>query len=353
MSQSAAQIVHESEAQRQYVRVRLPAKVTLNGDTYALRDLSSGGLAIVDVKGSFEKGQVLSLDLALPFQDFTLDSQLEAQVQNYDASAKTVGVRFINLTKQQISLLNHVIKSFIAGDVVDSSDILNVVARDNFVRVRRQDGATSAAPQVGRQILPLLFIVLLGLIGAYIIGNSVYQSAFIVKASDGVVEGTVLNFTSTATGVYQSSLTKETLSIKPGDVIGTIQQDDGMSVPLTSACECFVFSAPVKTGQRVATGETLMTLVPVDGKQTVKIRIDNSSVQRLKMTSIPTISIAGDDIDRSGRIVEIKSSLAQAETAAPATAEAQLPYSYIVIQPDQKIPADMIGRPAQVEFKTP
>jgi alginate biosynthesis protein Alg44 len=353
MTQSSPQIVHESESQRQFVRIRMPAKVGMNGEIYALRDLSSGGLAVLDVDGTFEKGKVVSMELILPFNDFTLDVQLEAQIQNFDAPNKTIGARFINLSKQQISLLNHVIKSFIAGDVVEGGDILSVVARDNFVRVRKQDGSSSetAAPKLSRQAIPLFFIVLLGVLGALTIGNSVYQSAFTIKTPDGVVEGETVNLTSTQDGHFKSSLAEGAISVKTGEVVGTISTVFGKEIPVSSPCDCFIFETLAKDGEQVKAGQALATLAPTDGDPIVKVQMDTVTVQRLKMSAIPTISIAGDAFDRTGRIIEIKSSLS-GNSNSTAIAGFQAPFVNVTIRANQRIPADLIGRPAQVTFKT-
>lgn len=352
MTQTAPQIVHESEAQRQFVRIRLPAKALVEGEVYALRDLSAGGLAILDIEKKYNKGAVLSIELILPFGDFTLDIRLEAQVQNYDAAEKVLGARFVNLSKQQVSLLNHVIKSFIAGEVVESGDLLNAVARDNFVRVRKQNAAEEAAtPNFRRQILPLILIVAAGAIGLLIIASSVYKSAFTFGAADGVVEGEIVALEAAEGGVYKSALLPGTVTVKQGDVIGAVTTPLGGTSIVASPCECFVFESLAETGARVRAGQSIVRLVPVDSEPRIKIRIDNIEIQRINMSSRPTISIAGDDLLRTGRVVDIRSSLA-GRVEATGLEALQPPFSYVTIQAEQKIPASLIGRPVQATFTT-
>jgi len=130
------QITHESETQRQFIRLQLPAMVKINDNRFTIKDLSSGGMAIRDIGKDFKKGQNLDIILILPFADFSLDIELKAEILYIDQKTKTAGCRFIDLKQNQTSILNHVVRSFIAGDLMNGDDIINVVSRENFVNVR-------------------------------------------------------------------------------------------------------------------------------------------------------------------------------------------------------------------------
>jgi hypothetical protein len=122
MNAQAPKIVHESEAQRQFIRLKLPARATLGGIQYQVNDLSAGGLSLLSVQTPPKAGEKFPLELTLPFQDYSMDVQLEAEVEHYDADQKMLGCRFVNLNASQLSVLNHVLRAFIAGDVVAAGD---------------------------------------------------------------------------------------------------------------------------------------------------------------------------------------------------------------------------------------
>lgn len=61
------QIVHESETQRQFVRLQMPAQIQVDNVRYNIKDLSSGGLGIKDLLPTSKKGTTLDIDLILPF----------------------------------------------------------------------------------------------------------------------------------------------------------------------------------------------------------------------------------------------------------------------------------------------
>src|SRR4051812_13042787 len=115
-SATAPQVVHESETQRQHVRLPLPARAEIEGKDHEIKDLSSGGVAVRDVAGTYARGQRLPLRLKLPFGSFSMDINVESEVQHFNAKDKVVGCLFINLSADHIALLNYVLKAFIAGD---------------------------------------------------------------------------------------------------------------------------------------------------------------------------------------------------------------------------------------------
>lgn len=353
MSETVEQIVHESEAQRQFVRVHLPAQVEFEGAIHNVRDLSTGGIGILNVEKSYAKGSIVEFKLVLPFGEFSLDISLEGQVQYYNAENKVLGARFANLSKQQISLLNHVIKSFISGDVVASGDILNVVGRDNFVRVRKQgDTGQNNAPSVLRQAMPLFFIALLGVIATLFVGSNIFENMFMVKAETAVVEADSVTVDSTAAGRFQAATAVSGTTAKVGDVLGTIYPVGGAAaVKVTSPCNCYVYRSIVKDGQTVAANAPIAALVPVTSHPTVAVRMTPAEAQNLKMSNMVTISVAGSELEQTtGQITEIQSSLAS-QSADPVAA-LQPPYVTVKIRPDTKLPVDLTGRPAQVRFKT-
>lgn len=352
MTTNSPQIVHESEAQRQFVRIQMPAKVEHNGKLHGIRDLSTGGIAILDVEGSVQKGAILPIKLLLPFQDFTLDINIDAQVQNYDEADRAIGARFTNLSKQQVSLLNHIIKSFIAGDVVESGDLLNVVARDSFVRVRKQVEEAPVAPNFARQALPIFIIALLGFAGALLIGRNVFESAFTVHSTNAVVEGDVIKISSASAGRFETALKPETIKVKTGETLGIVKDVNGTARTLSSPCDCYVLKAPSAKDIAVLANNDIITLAPVDSLPTVTVQLDTASVQSIKMASAVTISIAGDDADRAGVVVDITSSISESNQAQVATGAALQPYATIKIKAEQRIPVELIGRPAQVTFST-
>lgn len=367
MATNEQQIVHESEAQRQFVRIQMPAKAELNGSEYAVRDLSSGGIGLLDVTGDYRKGQTLEIVLNLPFNDFALDVRLEGQVQNFDSKTKVLGCRFTNLTTRQISLLNHVLKSFIAGDVIASGDIINVVSRDNFVRVRNQK---SAAPVDGknlivRQIVPMAAIGVLALLALFVIGGNIFEGTALVKSANAVVTADVVTVRTATDGIVTTLLAKDAVTVDRGAALASVSssgaagssvgptQPTAGSTQLTSPCDCFVARRYAEEGTFITAGSPIVSLIPKDAQAWVSVTMDMQDIQRLSVDDRAVVEISGANVKVSGRVAQIESNTGPFAAAAFGAVAGQslLPGAVVKIKLDQKVPIDLIGRPAQVTFQ--
>lgn len=357
MSQiTAPQIVHESEAQRQHTRLPLPARAIIKGEDYGVRDLSSGGLGVSGITGDFACGNTLDITLRLPFGTFSLDLNLQGEVQHYNPADKLLGCNFVKLTTEQLALINHVLKAFLAGDVVASGDLLNVASRDSFVKARKQSPSIVGAPPVfdiKRQIPGLVVMGVLGLIAAYIIGGNIYDSAFILKSTDAYVSAQILEVNAPAKGTFTLALAPGASTVEAGQVIGEIvdsRAGPSPSIRVVSPCNCQVVRMNVNDGQFVSPETSLMSLTPSDVKPIVVATIEPVSAGRIKTDSKAIITIAGTQKEFSGRVTRMKSGLAD-ESVNTQPGYVPKPV-FVTITPDQPLPADLADVPARVVFTT-
>lgn len=288
MNNAVQQTVHESETQRQYVRVPMPVRALINGRSFEVKDLSSGGIGITGIKGEFEKGGTLPLTLVFPFSDFALDLKLDTQIQNYDPRAQLLGVRFIDLTPAKISLVNNVIRSFIAGEVVSANEMLEISKRDDFVKIRQQKNDNAAQPvQLGQNLIPMAMFGLLGLAATYLIALNIYASIFVVASNLGVVKA-------------------ETLPLSPA----------------------------------------VMELVKPDAVPYVEIFLPPAQAERLSINDRASVKVIGEDADFEGVIREIIFDEAQ---LANAQSQASLMIK-VIIEPTETLPHALIGKPVKTTF---
>lgn len=355
MSQAAAsQIVHESEAQRQHVRLPLPARAIIKGQEYDVRDLSPAGMGIRGITGAYERGTILAVTLRLPFGTFTLDLSLQGEVQHYNEAEKLLGCHFTNLTTDQLALINHVLKAFLAGDVVASGDLLNVASRDSFVKTRRQNGpaVAGAAPgfDIRRQIPGLAIMGVLGLIAAYVIGGNLYESAFVLKSTDAYVSTRLVTVDAPAEGTFKLALPVDTALVEAGQVIGTVTARDETLPPaqIVSPCHCQISRIQANDGEYVAAGAPVVSLASADLKPVITATIEPVSASRIKSDSKAIITIAGTQRKFSGRVTGMTSGLAsQTPNASLGFVPAPV---FVTITTDQPLPADLANIPAQVVF---
>ena len=360
MTQAAPQIVHESETQRQFIRLQLPAMADIQGKRYSLKDLSSGGVAIRDIGQNLKRGDMLPMDLILPFQDFSLDVSLNAEVQYYDKKLNVAGCRFVNLNAGQVSILSHVVKAYISGDIVGGPDILNVVARDNFVSVRQHKSQqdVSTLDKIRHYITyGVIGLVALGL-AAFIFLN-VFERAFILTSPNGVVRTESFEISSAAPGVFSMALPEGVMAVEKGQVIGRIETNLTGQAPADSAdtaapalqikspCDCFIAETYAANGQYRAQGMPLMRLIPQKGNITITTLVPMQDSHKIKIGSMVVMTVAGTGQEISGTVSDIRAS---DKPVVPDGMNTSVAASLITIKPDTAISLDHIGRPVLVEF---
>lgn len=97
-SQVNANVVHESEAQRQHARVKIPAKLRFfNSDRTPTEarviDLSAGGLAFTATQ-PLTVGQVHKGRLQFVIDNLGLAMDVELQIRSYDRQSGRTGCQF-------------------------------------------------------------------------------------------------------------------------------------------------------------------------------------------------------------------------------------------------------------------
>lgn len=139
-------VVHESEAQRQHARVKIPDKLRFFGPDRTpvdarLIDLSAGGLSFNAGQVLLKVGDVHKGRLQFLIDNLGLAMDVEIQIRSFDRQTGRTGCQFQNLEPQDISTLRHLITSHLSGDIVTMGDVLATLQRDNFTKARKlKDG---------------------------------------------------------------------------------------------------------------------------------------------------------------------------------------------------------------------
>ena len=341
----ANQIIHESETQRQFVRLQLPATAKIGDNRLTVKDLSSGGLALRDVGKAFKKGQILDMTLILPFAEFSLDIDLKIEIQYIDKKTDTAGCRFTDLTQNQTSILNHVVRSFVAGDVVGADNILHVVSRENFVNIRKhnEDHTPTPTEQIKTYVIYGLIASAIIALSSFIIGN-IMEKMFVVKTSTAQVYVETINITASASGLYMPALPEGVKMTKTGQLIARIQHPKTKEFTnITSPCDCYIAQENILPDQYISQDSPLFNLIPKNQQAFIKADIEMKNVHKL---DIGTKALA----DISGIKKPIKGQISNIIVNQNALSLSTAPTATIYITPEEKISVGMMGRPAFVEF---
>ncbi|MBF8721482.1 MULTISPECIES: PilZ domain-containing protein [Pseudomonas] len=361
-----ANVVHESEAQRQHVRVRIPAKLRYldrNRETHDVKvdDLSAGGLSFHTNK-PLNVGDVLRGRLQFTVDNLGLSMDVEFQVRSYQSNGRT-GVQFQNLEPRDVATLRHIITTFLSGEMIDVGGVLSTLQRDNFTKARKQKDNGSGLSAFGRlrAVTVSLGVFVVGVAAFGFIAKSLYGMYFVSHAEAGVVAVPTTNVTMPRDGTVQSLVESGGQVVKGAPLASFSTSmldmlkghlDDSQLEPakveelfgkqlsgtLTSPCDCVVSRQLVNDGQYAAKGQPIFQLIPRTSNPMIEARFSYRQFDQVKPGTRVQFQIAGEDDVRTGQIV----------SSANLNSEDLASDIRVQIKPDGALPAELAGRPASV-----
>lgn len=360
-------VVHESEAQRQHARVRIPAKLRFldaqrQVHEVKVEDLSAGGLSF-HAKQPQSVGDVLRGRLQFVVDNLGLSIDIEFQVRSYNPDNGRIGAQFQNLEPRDIATLRHIITSHLSGELISIGDVLSTLQRDNFTKARKQKDGGSGLSAFGRlkAVTVTLGVFVVGVAAFGFVAKSLYGMYFVSHAEAGVVavpttnitmprDGTVSSLVESggpiAKGAPLASFTTSMLDMLKGNLEDAqlepakIEELFGkqLSGTLTSPCDCVVARQLVDDGQYAAKGQPIFQLIPRTTNPMVEARFSYRQFDEVKPGTRVNFQVAGEDEVRTGQIVS-STSLNSEDLSSDIRVQ---------IKPDSSLPAELAGRPASV-----
>lgn len=359
-------VVHESEAQRQHARVKLPAKIRFLGKNREvaeqnLLDISAGGFSYDASKIPVQVGDHHKGKLLFAIDNLTLAIDVEFQVRSADNGR--VGCQFHNMKPREITTLRHLITAHLSGELVSVGELLTTLQRDNFTKARK-DKTGAAGMGALRRLRAVTFSLALFLVGLAAFGfifKSVYGLYFVTHAQSGMVSVPAMQVTMPREGTVQSLVGADgqidkgapiaTFSASMLEMLkGHLDQEQinpanveslfgkQMKGTLTSPCDCTVARQLVADGQFASKGQAIFQLVPRDSQATIEARFPYSKFNEIKPGLRVSFQVAGETELRRGKI--ISSRLSDGDNLSSDIR--------VQIQPDQALDSALAGRPVEV-----
>ncbi|WP_285426501.1 PilZ domain-containing protein [Pseudomonas sp. efr-133-TYG-103a] len=362
-------VVHESEAQRQHARVKIPAKLRLlNGQPNAplvrVEDLSAGGLSYVAPAGQRPSvGEVIKGRLQFLIDNLGLAMDVELQVRAIDSTTGRVGCQFQHLEAQDIATLRHLITSHLSGEIVSMGEVLATLQRDNFTKARKNKDTGSGMSAFGR-LRAVTFsagIFIVGLAAFGFVAKSVYGMYFVSHSTSGLVsvptmdvtmprDGTVTSLVApdgqVAKGAPLASFNTSMLDVLKGNLDpdemqpAKIEELFGRQLAgtLTSPCDCIIGKQLVANGQYAAKGDVIFQMVPRNVAANIDARFTYRQFADVQPGARVNFQVAGEEGTHSGKIVS-------STALSPADLSSDL---RVQIQPDESLSSTLAGRPVEV-----
>ncbi|MGL4315620.1 MAG: PilZ domain-containing protein [Pseudomonas sp.] len=327
---SNSNVVHESEAQRQYARLKLPAKIVYRSpqgqDLEApLLDLSAGGFSFEPNFGLLSEGQHLRGKLMFEIEGIGFSMDVEFQVRSL-IGGKRVGCEFHNLKPREISALRYLISGFLSGELVTVGDLISTLQRENFTKARNNKGDGPVSPLARLRALGLsLVILLVGVSACSYVLYQLYDIYFVTHADSAQVmvpgqqvsmprEGSVQSLVkvgdTVAKGAPLATFSATMLDALKGVLPEAEMTPDNLERlfsksfqgTLTSPCDCRVVAQLVGDGQMAVKGTAVFTLAPADSVATVEARFPYRTFDELQPGTQVSFLVGGESEPRSGVI---------------------------------------------------
>lgn len=345
---AASNLVHEADAQRHHVRVKLPAKIEIDGKLYAMSDWSTGGAQVklpADAdKAVFADGKVHKARLVFDIDGFSIVVPMMVELRHVEnkTDGGFMGLRYIDMTQEQIVIMQHLVSSYVTGTLTSVDEIIHVMSRNNFTKARqipKREEKLTAGEQVSllfkKIAVPLVSVLLL----AYVF-FAIFEQNYIVNAEKAVVTGSSMALISPAGGVVNFQDLNNGDMVKKGDILMTILSDAGTTTGIDSPCDCVVEERAVDAGTMIGKGNIVLRLIPLDAPLRIEAYVPYDEAIRISKGQTASVRLPGAQGEYSGTISAITIGT-QAEARAKVT-----------IEPSETLPSGLVATPVSVKINT-
>lgn len=365
-------VVHESETQRQHVRVRLPGFVEfdLGGARQRARlfDVSAGGCGFELPRNGLRTGQTLAGTLLVSSEPVGFTLPVKMQVRTADPNSGRVGVRFQDIGPRESGALRQLISSTLAGETVTVGDVMRSANHGSYTRPRAAKAPAAQEQGFGGRLRALVVSLVALTLGVTAFGyalKQIHHILFVTSASAGKVAGPVYTVSMPREGMFFSLVPEDGL-VKKGAAMASFEAPvldlvRGQSLAanlsseqlnkmmsqtvkgtITSPCDCRVQAQFVANNQYAGRGEPLFELVPRELQNPyvmAKFRFDQ--MDKVAPGTTVRFRVTGDKQERGGKIAQLR---------VPNSAENTVGGDVIaMIEPSEPLPPDLVNRPAAVD----
>lgn len=363
-------VVHESETQRQYVRVQIPARLRVQDEngasvTHKVRDVSMGGCSFNPDGHTYRVGQHLSGAIHLSLEGIGITVPMKLVITRADSDS--CAAEYEELSPNATASLRQLISAYLSGEVVSADDVLHTVSRDNFSAPRKPKNSVRTAANHSRAFLGTAASFAVGLVALAYVASELYGLLFVTSSSVAVVEGAYYPVSMPREGTFRP-LVAEGESVEKGAPLATFEtpmleivRNEALAANLsgerieqllentvkgtvTSPCNCLVQRQLIGDGQFVGKGQPVFALIDQDDEPFVVARFGYKRLSDLKPGRAVSVSVAGREQAMAGEIVRVD------RATGVASSDAILE---VTVKTAQALPSTFINRPAEVSMMTP
>ncbi|MEG1038306.1 PilZ domain-containing protein [Pseudomonas sp. NUPR-001] len=367
-AKTAANVVHEAIDERQYVRTRINARVTLsaagqpNIET-SLQDISLGGIGLRHDK-PLTTGSLYNASIRLRLNQ--VDLSLDSKVRIVSQRGEEVGAQFVDLDAQKRDILRYIISAYLSGEIADINGLFNVMQRENYIKERKQQHASarSSADRL-KAVTGTLLYAAAGLAALGFVAYKSYQLFFRIPAVQAQVSANAqvismpdngyVKFllqpgqtevkagqplanisTQLATSFTSPADMKALADLAPGD-LQTLLGRATIETVINSPCDCEVYFPGKPLDGYGYKQAPLMHLLPRDENLFVTANVPFDKLADISRVTSVELKVFGLDERFSGKVVDSRVDEANKNLA-------------LTIAPDTPLPRQAYQKPVAVDL---
>ncbi len=369
-SQGGPKIVHEALDERQHIRTKIPAKVTITREDNQefitetdIEDVSLGGISFKHY-GEIPKGTLLHSLISLPMN--ALEIRIEVTLKVVSRTNHKYGCQFIDLDAGKCDILRYLIVAYTSGEVVDISGLFNIMQRESYIKSRKTKDATQRnIVERLKAIIGTSLFAIAGLLALSFVLYKSYLLFFTLTPTEAVVSADTYTISMPDNGYLKLLLKPNQTSVVDGEPLVNIStqlathftnpSDMQMLDKLTSEetsqllakttvetvinspCDCEVFYPyPIPKGFSYKESP-LLYLVPKNEKLYVKATIPYGKLNNLNRISRITINVYNSTETIEGKIFRT-----QIDNRTQST--------ILFIEPNKPLPKESYQQPVSVNL---
>lgn len=364
----ALNLVHESETQRQHVRVRVPGVLEIeagnNRAQFRLLDLSAGGIGFEARNARLRPGQQFSGRIHITIEPIAVAIPVRCSIRHHDPETGRTGASFEQLAPPEIATIRRVVTAYLSGELIGVGDVMHTLARNNFTTPRGGGGGTQRRGFFGSLRAAFITVLMLsaGAVALVYTAQRINEKVFATTSKAGRVSGPSFEVAMPRDGVFHSLVPADGV-VKKGAPLGSFEtsmfdlvrgqaMDAGMNPAqldslldrtikgtITSPCDCRVQALYTADEQYVGKGQPLATLEPLEYEPFVVARFAYPQADRLALGTPVELDIAGDLQTRKGRVTQIR------RGSGTEVLDDDL---VVIVEPEAPISMGLVSRPVKV-----
>lgn len=301
MEEKKIRQVHESQEERQHVRVRLQGSLRLRLQSpvkgiFSLEDVSLGGLSFIAGQVNLAPGTLCHGEIVFRLGRANLSMPISFKVIYQQDGSQRVGGQYTVIDQQNTDLLRLLISNYLAGELTELDDVIDNMKRENYVATRKskQNPVARTRWDRSRAMFGSVLFFAAGLLAFMVVAYKLYQHAFLTRADDAWVSMPGKTVRMPENGYVQMLLPEGATRVEQGQPLLTVSSrlvarlNNGVlldsldpdkvralldaavfDVTLNSPCDCEIAELLIKDGEFVHKDGLLMELVDPSGPASI------------------------------------------------------------------------------------